>query len=55
MASPVSGYPGEDDPLYRIGVMLTLSMSIGHFDDQFNRSFSLPNTQIGFLFREQVT
>jgi hypothetical protein len=22
MASPVSGYPGEDDPLYRIGVML---------------------------------
>ena len=22
MASPVSGYPGEDDPLYRVGVML---------------------------------
>jgi len=22
VASPVSGYPGEDDPLYRIGVML---------------------------------
>ncbi|HWB47511.1 MAG TPA: hypothetical protein VG651_00250 [Stellaceae bacterium] len=22
MASPVAGYPGEDDPLYRVGVML---------------------------------
>ena len=36
----------------RVGVMLSLSVSIGHFDDQFNRAFPLPNTQIGFLFQE---
>ena len=36
----------------RIGVMLSLSISLNHFDDQFNHAFSKPNTQIGFIFRE---
>jgi hypothetical protein len=33
---------------------LSLSMSINHFDDQFNRAFPLPNTQIGFLFTTEA-
>lgn len=36
----------------RISVMLSLSISLNHFDDQFNHAFSKPNTQIGFIFRE---
>ncbi len=36
----------------RIGVMLSLSISLNHFDDQFNLSFQKPNTQVGFLFGE---
>lgn len=36
----------------RVSVMLTLSISINHFDDQFNRAFAKQNTQIGFIFGE---
>lgn len=36
----------------RVGVMLALSVSLQHFDDQFNHAMSLSNTQIGFLFSE---
>ena len=36
----------------RIGVMLSLSVSVQHFDDQFNHAFTKSDTQIGFVFRE---
>ena len=36
----------------RIGTMLSLSISLNHFDDQFNQRFPRPNTQVGFVFRE---
>ena len=35
----------------RIGTMLP-SISLNHFDDQFNQRFPRPNTQVGFVFRE---
>jgi P63C domain len=38
----------------RVGVMLALSISLNHFDDQFNHKFKKPNTQIGFMFGETL-
>lgn len=38
----------------RIGIMLSNAISLQHFDDMFNRSFPMPDTQIGFIFQEPL-
>jgi hypothetical protein len=44
--------PAMRQHIDRVGVMLSLSISLNHFDDQFNRAFAKPDTQIGFVFTE---